>query len=443
MTGFKRHNENEINPDDIWGDDAFGKLQQYAKLLTNALTDNNLNFVLNVNGAWGTGKSFYVQRWSEDLRQKKYPVVTFNAWANDSTEDPLAPLISSVLEQQESLLPAPLATKIKRNCGKFLFAGGGLIVRAGLKQLVGEKGIDEINDLLSSGTENELIKLAGNYVDEQLEKQKASAEMANVLEEFINSINEGETHNSPIFIFIDELDRCRPTFAIELLERVKHLFNVNGIKFIISTDTEQLAHSIKAVYGHDFDAKMYLQRFFDQTFTLPQHSPEQFSEMLFNGYFNNASDSDQWFVDRSPHYTFGKICAHYELTLREQQQVFRRLTTIIPTIPTNADSALHFSCLCLLIILRMKDTNKLKELDQKSEHYPHTSIGGFWHITLYINLMKCSKEALEKELESHDSSYFDNAAKNSKATRIMSNWYTHFHITTKYKELVELTESIF
>ena len=111
MTGFKRRDKTPLDTDNIWGNDAFQTLEQYADFLTNALTANTDNFVLNVNGSWGTGKSFFVNRWAEALRQKNFPVVEFNAWENDSAEDPLAPLIASVLEQQQDLLPATILAR--------------------------------------------------------------------------------------------------------------------------------------------------------------------------------------------------------------------------------------------------------------------------------------------------------------------------------------------
>ena len=74
------------------------------------------------------------------------------------------------------------------------------------------------------------------------------------LETSINS-NGADKPKKPMFVFIDELDRCRPTYAIELLETVKHLFDIPGLVFVIATNTDQLQHSIKAVYGAEFDAQ--------------------------------------------------------------------------------------------------------------------------------------------------------------------------------------------
>jgi len=448
MDGFKRHDEKQVDPEKIWNDDAFQTLEKYANFLSNALTANTRNFVLNVNGSWGTGKSFFVQRWAEDLRQKKHPVVEFNAWENDSAEDPLAPLIASVLEQQKDLLPAPLRQKIKDNCGKFLMAGGGLIVRAGLKHLVGEKGVDEVNDLLSSGAENELIKLAGNYVDEQLVKQKASKGLTEVLGEFVAGIQCGETHKLPLFIFIDELDRCRPTFAIELLERVKHLFHVDGIKFIISTDTEQLVHSIRAVYGHEFDADVYLHRFFDQTFKLPSHSPMEYADMLFDGYFKTEDEwKNSWVVERTPEYTFGYLCKQYGLNLRTQQQIFRRLMTVIPNIKLHrSDERLHFILLCLLAIMRVEDKTEYKDFVHDGDNITIRGRSSMWQETLYATLLKST----HLEIEQMRSNYTETMGQISEEQRIenekldiIEDWYRNYDYLSAYPEIMELTEAMF
>src|SRR5690606_8104541 len=79
-----------------------------------------------------------------------------------------------------------------------------------------------------------------------------------------------------LFVLVDELDRCRPPYAISLLERVKHLFELNGIVFLVATDTQQLQHSIKAVYGNDFSSERYLYRFFDRTYRFEEPSLTQF-----------------------------------------------------------------------------------------------------------------------------------------------------------------------
>ena len=69
--------------------------------------------------------------------------------------------------------------------------------------------------------------------------------------------------NTRLVIFIDELDRCKPDYAIQLLERIKHYIISEQITFVFSVNIEQLQHTIKRFYGDDFDACSYLDRFFD------------------------------------------------------------------------------------------------------------------------------------------------------------------------------------
>ena len=87
----------------------------------------------------------------------------------------------------------------------------------------------------------------------------------------------------PLIICVDELDRCRPLYAIEMLERIKHLFNVPGIVFLLGMDRLQLCHSIQATYG-DIDTDNYLHRFVDLEFVLPEPDREKFLEDLWDRY---------------------------------------------------------------------------------------------------------------------------------------------------------------
>jgi len=86
------------------------------------------------------------------------------------------------------------------------------------------------------------------------------------LETATNSIRE---KGGKLVIVIDELDRCKPTFAIQTLEIVKHIFDVNNMVFLFAIDIKQLSHSISSVYGQGFDSTGYLCRFFDYIAKMP------------------------------------------------------------------------------------------------------------------------------------------------------------------------------
>ena len=99
----------------------------------------------------------------------------------------------------------------------------------------------------------------------------------------------------PLIVMIDELDRCRPSYAVELLEVAKHLFSVNNIVFVLAVNRAELIHSIRAVYGGGFDGDGYLRRFFDVDIRLPEPKRVAFIDMLldtirFRDYFRRTGD---------------------------------------------------------------------------------------------------------------------------------------------------------
>ena len=87
----------------------------------------------------------------------------------------------------------------------------------------------------------------------------------------------------PLIFIIDELDRCRPTFAIELLERVKHIFDIPNMIFVFGINRSELCSSLQSIYG-EIDAGVYLRRFFDMEFSLPEIDSEPFCKSLMEKY---------------------------------------------------------------------------------------------------------------------------------------------------------------
>ena len=87
----------------------------------------------------------------------------------------------------------------------------------------------------------------------------------------------------PVIFFIDELDRCNPTFAVRTLERIKHIFDIPNIVFVLSIDKSQLGNSICGYFGSDkFDAEEYLRRFIDIEYQLPEPSYERYIDYIAN-----------------------------------------------------------------------------------------------------------------------------------------------------------------
>lgn len=358
---FIKPKEPQVNPDNPWdGDVSQGKLKEYANFLTTAITADNESFILNVNAPWGHGKTFFVKRWAKYLEKQGYPVIEFNAWENDSAQDPLPVFLATIIQDLKGKYTNSRITQLKQKGGRLAMGLGGIAVRAGLRKILGDDGAKDIKDIFSKETEKELIELSGKLVDNSIKQLSAEKDFK---EEFGRLVgNVAKKTKMPVFIFIDEIDRCRPTFAIEMLERIKHVFSVPYIKFIVSTDTTQLSHSICAIYGEKFDGMTYLQRFFEQTFSLPKPSAGNFAKRLFRGGIGyKAKEYAEWIFWRGvnreilPSMAFAIFAQSLNLSLREQEQVFIRLKVVIANL--YAQNKSHFvlwDYLVFMLMLRLK-----------------------------------------------------------------------------------------
>lgn len=230
------------------------------------------NTVINLNAEWGAGKSFFIKRFYNSIKNV-HPCVYIDAWKQDFSDDAFLTLFSS-LSQQLQKYAGDLDTRLIE-CGQAIgrFTKGVVpVILSGLMKKY--TGVDSVGDIAKEASQLML--------QEHQEKLKSIISLKKELALWSRLAFE-KGYSSPIFIFIDELDRCRPDYAISLLEIVKHIFDIPNFVFIIATDTDQLQHSIKNIYGNDFSANDYLGRFFHRRFTLK--SPEM--DVLINGIIQN------------------------------------------------------------------------------------------------------------------------------------------------------------
>jgi hypothetical protein len=171
--------------------------------------------------------------------------------------------------------------KLTQIAGQVVAASAKGLIRQAASSVLGESAVDEISaivgksaaDLAGAGGK-EAAAAAERIYDEQgkalLEKfhngQRSINEFKAQLGKVLTVLKANGVHSLPLFVLVDELDRCRPNYAVAMLERIKHLFEIDDVVFILATDTSQLQHSVKALYGAEFESARYLLRFFDQTY---------------------------------------------------------------------------------------------------------------------------------------------------------------------------------
>lgn len=307
--------------DVIWEHDVLARRND-ATYLQNYLSSRykanpeEAGFVLAVNADWGYGKSFMLERWKLDAEFQGYPAVYFDAWKNDFTPDPLLAFISELEEGlTKHFKNIPIAQRQKdkalRILAKVLKPAATIIATTalkhatgytleGLKGLLSEESTDEdsndLTDEAKKATKDATAKI-GEAIKSALEPHKTIKEAIKRLKEdiglLVEHLNTIQDVNLPILVFVDELDRCRPDYAIELLEGIKHLFGVPGVTFVVATNIPQLSESIKAVYGAGFDGQRYLQRFFDLQYTLSRPDNKSFSRLALEKISHSLPETDR------------------------------------------------------------------------------------------------------------------------------------------------------
>lgn len=335
------------------------KREPTAHILTELVASIEEPFVLALEGGWGHGKTTFIEMWSRYLINEGYTCLSFNAWESDFAEDPLVPFISEIRR-------TILNTKGDGNSAERLSALAERVKDFGME--IAKRSIPVAAKLLTSGlvdldkataaTAGDAIKAVIEEKFSDYENNKSTlASFQNSLKDFVKIIAE-KKGKAPIVFFIDELDRCRPTFAIALLERIKHILNVEGILFVLAIDREQLLESVKAIYGQGTDASRYLRRFINLEYALPTPTPDAYPNFLFaihgmEKVFQRIS-SEQYGPRRFLN-TFTALSSATGMRLRDQEEAFSYLSIILRMLKGNEEIEPAILATMLVIKVARKD----------------------------------------------------------------------------------------
>lgn len=313
MTEMKR------TPDDIWAEDLFSRREEAEQLIAYIESvaarpvkrEDKCAYTIAVDARYGEGKSFFLRRLAEQL-SINHPVAFVDAWADDLTDEPLTALAATLKAALEPLISHPdigrhvsdfvaKSGKVAKIVGwGLLRRGAGLLLTGkaveaaeGVLEGLGEDVKDAVNDGLADvgkGTIDDgaaALEVVGSHalMEQRIaafeEGKAAVAQLKESLAALVASLD-GKSLHAPIVIVIDELDRCRPTYAIKLLEEIKHLFDVPGLVFVLAIHSDQLAHSVSGAYGSTFDGRAYLRRFIDRQYNLTEPRLAPLVKQLFD-----------------------------------------------------------------------------------------------------------------------------------------------------------------
>ncbi len=315
--------ENEAFKQDLFGREDFGKS------LLDLVFISSDELVISLDGKWGEGKTTFIKMWQGLLDKEDILNIYVNAFENDYSDDAFIAIAGAIIAYIE---------KNKENEGnsdEFIGRVKNVIVE--LLSLATKVGINvSTSGALNYSDIQKVIAVAkertteNNIFGEKLASHKKNADdiqsFKNLLSGIPSLLNIKE--GNPLVIIVDELDRCKPTYAIDFIEKVKHLFSVENVVFVLVMHKEQLEESVKSVYGQNIDAHTYLQKFISIEVSLPKKTGERHTADIekYNNHLYNSYAVKVW--GSRIFYSLEKLAPHFNLSFRQLEKVYTTLAVV-------------------------------------------------------------------------------------------------------------------
>ncbi|MDD4347714.1 MAG: P-loop NTPase fold protein [Opitutales bacterium] len=270
------------------------------------------SLVVSLSSSFGSGKTTFLRMWQSHLLKRDSsdcPMVVYvNAWESDFCGDPLYSIVSALVEELPRLgCSHEKIVDAAKKVGRFGLAIANQIVRMGT-------GVDPIEA-------GKIAECEDNAFSAFQIRKEAMKELKTAIRGVVKDF-------SPRVIFlVDELDRCRPDYAISYLETIKHVFDIRGAVFVLAVDRKQLENSARVAFGRDLDFEEYFRKFVHRDVSLPEISKK--------GYRNLAQQYMRLYLqiegtrhccvrlDVDCSRNFVELISSLKMTPRQIQEVFR------------------------------------------------------------------------------------------------------------------------
>ncbi len=301
--------------------------KEYGEGLMNLVTSSNEPLVIALDAPWGEGKTTFVKMWQAQLEQSNVPTIYIDAFAHDYIDDAfvlLAGAITTYAKEQDVTIEE-LKTQIKEVGVNLLDLATDVALKTASGGTLDKNAIKEL-------TENLVDKRLNAYGDHTETFAQFRDQLSTLPQELHKNSNKESTHTEDdqnpksLVIIIDELDRCKPPFAVHLIETIKHFFSVNNVVFVLAMNKIQLQNAIKGVYGQETDAKTYLQKFISIETILPNNKDletgtiVQYAGTLYEHH--GFSSLEQFGSGGLDQLKIIPLSQYFKLSLRQLERVF-------------------------------------------------------------------------------------------------------------------------
>jgi len=326
--------------------------------------------VIAVDAPWGSGKSWIAHALDAELKgdAPTNPVAFIDAFRHDHHPQ-VFPIIASAV--MEALKPKGERKK------KWLSAAGSVL--AGVASVAIKEGASAVLETVNvdpsitgkfEDAKNKAIEGTSKFGEKQVEALfKRYSETQATQDKFMGAMSAiTKDLPQPFVVIIDELDRCRPSFALEVLEQIKHLFAATNVVFVLFWNSRSIHESIRHTYGRGTEAESYLSKFVALSIPVPNPTPPSASSYgLFSGFVAHelrrlgANPS----IDTFP-IAISQLGEALNATLRDIQKVVSAVATGLATKTLTHASPIDFTYMTLLRTLSHSRYNDVRDLKPES-----------------------------------------------------------------------------
>lgn len=343
-----------------------------------------------LDGKWGSGKSFVLDMFEEELSRiqseetatDKYFIIRYNCWKNDYYQEPLIAIVSSIvssIEEKTKLFPD---TEENREIIGMIKAAGLSLLSLGntiVKDKIGldiQGAVKTVLDGKKSGAEE--------YEDDK--SYDTYFKLNKVIEKLSSSLQEiAKIHK--IILVVDELDRCIPEYAINVLERLHHLTESNtNVITIISIDKEQLLSSVKQIFGFENPEK-YLEKFINFEIKLDEGKLSEKITEKYSDYID-FFDFELYPIEDSIEEFFQEIFKN--INIRKQEQILKKVKIAHKLVVTDKKDY-TFMCMELLIgvmIFEYEYTALFENISVNGPDYKRLFSIGLKNVPVFVNFIQ-------------------------------------------------------
>ena len=219
-----------------------------------------------MDGGWRSGKTVFAKQWAGLLLKRGSAVIYFDAFAADAGDDPLFDIASQIFavapdgeERKDLAKAAGVVAK------RFLPDVAGVGLREATGGLMGGEAISAGAAVAAEAKKAATVR--GEEMSEAFRQRIEGAHVRvgalsdfrqklTVLAESIKAKVLADAEGTPepakprlVVMIVDELDRCKPSYALDVLENIKHVFDVGNLCFVLATNRDQIGQVVAAAYG--------------------------------------------------------------------------------------------------------------------------------------------------------------------------------------------------